>query len=186
MKTYYNVLEIEPNATINDIKRAYKKLALRFHPDINKEIDANEKFIEIQEAYEFLSNAEKRKAYDELIFNKQNSKKQTEDFENWKKQAYENAEKYSKTEYNKFKENIIDKITEVYETTKKGVKVGCIAYFGLSFFIGAIFGIYKLIEYFIQLFNGDKEFSFSTIFWSIFLILLYSFIGYSSYKTITE
>ena len=178
MRTYYDILEIEQNASINEIKKAYKKLALKYHPDVNKAINANEKFIEINEAYEFLSDSEKRKIYDALISsNNQKQKKESDDFENWKRQAREKAEKYSKTEYANFKENIIDKITEAYETTKKGAQVGCAIYFGLSFIGASIFGIYKYAEYIIQLFNGEKEFSIFKILW-IIMILFFGLIGY--------
>lgn len=64
--TYYQVLEVAPNATIEEIKVSYKKLALKLHPDKNLDKpDAKEKFQELLEAYEILSDPEKRKAYDE-------------------------------------------------------------------------------------------------------------------------
>jgi len=53
---YYKILELEPNANENDIKKAYKKLALKYHPDKNQSPDAEEKFKSISEAYEVLSN----------------------------------------------------------------------------------------------------------------------------------
>jgi DnaJ-domain-containing protein 1 len=182
VKTYYDTLEISQNASINEIKKAYKKLALKYHPDVNKATDANEKFIEINEAYEFLSDTNKRKIYDDLISsNNQNQENVNQEFEKWKKQAKEKAEKYSKTEYNNFKENIIDKITEVYKTTKKGAKFGCGIYFGLSFIGASILGIYKYIEYIIQLFNGEKDFSIFKILW-IIMILFIGLLGYLACK----
>ncbi len=63
-KDYYAVLGVSREASAEDIKKAYRKLALKFHPDKNKADDAEEKFKEIAEAYEVLSDADKRGAYD--------------------------------------------------------------------------------------------------------------------------
>ncbi|MFA5956742.1 DnaJ C-terminal domain-containing protein [Hyphomicrobium sp.] len=65
-KDYYKTLGVERDATQDDIKKAYRQLARKFHPDINKEADAEAKFKEIGEAYEALGTAEKRAAYDQL------------------------------------------------------------------------------------------------------------------------
>ncbi len=63
---YYKILGISKNATQEDIKKAYRKLARKYHPDLNKDNpNAQEKFQEINEANEVLSNPEKRKRYDE-------------------------------------------------------------------------------------------------------------------------
>jgi molecular chaperone DnaJ len=63
-RDYYEVLEIQKNASKDDIKNSYRKLALKFHPDRNKAPGAEEKFKEISEAYAVLSDDEKRKRYD--------------------------------------------------------------------------------------------------------------------------
>ncbi len=61
---YYDVLGIDRNATESQIKAAYRKLAMQYHPDRNHEAGSEDKFKEINEAYEILSNPEKRDAYD--------------------------------------------------------------------------------------------------------------------------
>ena len=65
-KDYYAVLGIERTATQDEAKRAYRKLARKFHPDINKDAGAEEKFKELGEAYEVIGDPEKRAAYDQL------------------------------------------------------------------------------------------------------------------------
>ncbi len=63
-RDYYEILDVAKSATAAEIKKAYRKLALTYHPDRNKEKDAEAKFKEINEAYEVLSNEQKRAAYD--------------------------------------------------------------------------------------------------------------------------
>src|SRR4030043_29319 len=63
-KDYYDILGVDHAASKDDIKKAYRKLALKYHPDKNKEKDAEEKFKEISEAYAVLYDDEKRKMYD--------------------------------------------------------------------------------------------------------------------------
>ncbi|WP_026906237.1 molecular chaperone DnaJ [Paucisalibacillus globulus] len=65
-RDYYEVLGIEKSASKEDIKKAYRKLARKYHPDVNKEPDAADKFKEAKEAYETLSNEQKRAQYDQF------------------------------------------------------------------------------------------------------------------------
>lgn len=64
-KDYYAALGVKSDATPDDIKRAYRKLARKYHPDVSKEVGAEERFKEVAEAYEVLKDAERRSAYDE-------------------------------------------------------------------------------------------------------------------------
>ncbi len=63
-KDYYEILGVPRNATLEEIKKAYRELALKYHPDRNKSKEAEEKFKEINEAYAVLSDPEKRRQYD--------------------------------------------------------------------------------------------------------------------------
>jgi len=66
-KDYYEVLGVSRSASKDDIKKAYRKLALQYHPDKNPDNkDAEEHFKEVNEAYEVLSNDDKRRRYDQF------------------------------------------------------------------------------------------------------------------------
>src|SRR5689334_14940138 len=65
-KDYYKILGVERGAAEDEIKKAYRKLARKYHPDVSKEANAKEKFQEVSEAYETLRDKEKRAAYDNL------------------------------------------------------------------------------------------------------------------------
>lgn len=65
-KDYYQTLGVARDASADDIKHAYRRLARKYHPDLNKEAGAEERFKEVGEAYEVLGDAEKRAAYDDV------------------------------------------------------------------------------------------------------------------------
>lgn len=63
-KDYYKVLGVDRQTASNDLKKAYFKKAKEFHPDVNKDPGAKEKFAEINEAYEVLGDEKKKRVYD--------------------------------------------------------------------------------------------------------------------------
>lgn len=65
-KDYYKIMGVDKNASAEDIKKAYRKLARKYHPDVSKEAGAEEKFKDVAEAYQTLKDPEKRAAYNEL------------------------------------------------------------------------------------------------------------------------
>ncbi len=76
-KDYYKIMGVDKKATQEEIKRAYRKLARKYHPDVSKEQNAEEKFKEVGEAYEVLKDPEKRAAYDQIGSNWQHGQKFT-------------------------------------------------------------------------------------------------------------
>lgn len=76
---YYDILNINPNSTKKDIVRAYRTLALKWHPDKNKSENAHHMFVKISEAYEVLSDVKKKHRYDTYYFNEK-SRYQDENF----------------------------------------------------------------------------------------------------------
>jgi curved DNA-binding protein len=71
-KDYYATMGVPRTANADEIKKAYRKLARKYHPDVSKEPNAEEKFKAVQEAYEVLKDQQKRQAYDQLGANWQN------------------------------------------------------------------------------------------------------------------
>jgi curved DNA-binding protein len=65
-KDYYKILGLDRTASAEEIKKSYRKLARKYHPDVSKEPNAEEKFKEMKEAYEVLKDPEKRAAYDQM------------------------------------------------------------------------------------------------------------------------
>ncbi|KAG0010114.1 DnaJ sub B member 5, partial [Entomortierella chlamydospora] len=65
-KDYYNILGVSKDADEDQIKKAYRKLALKYHPDKNSEPEAKKKFHDISEAYEVLSDKNKRAVFDQF------------------------------------------------------------------------------------------------------------------------
>jgi DnaJ-class molecular chaperone len=65
-RDYYKILGVTRAATADEVKKSYRRLARKFHPDVSKEKDAEARFKEVQEAYEVLKDPEKRAAYDQL------------------------------------------------------------------------------------------------------------------------
>ncbi len=71
-KDYYQTLGVARDVSKDDLKKAYRKLARKYHPDVSKETDAEAKFKELGEAYEVLKDPEKRAQYDQFGANYKN------------------------------------------------------------------------------------------------------------------
>ncbi|AHH08624.1 J domain-containing protein [Borrelia anserina] len=109
-KDYYNTLGIHKNATIEEIKKAYKKLAIKYHPDKNKGNKlAEEKFKEINEAYEVLSSPQKKANYDNFGSANFNNNFNTEPF----------SKEFKNTGFNHFES--FDLFSEIFGESTKGI-----------------------------------------------------------------
>jgi hypothetical protein len=110
---YYEILSLPVNSTIDEIKKAYRKQARLYHPDINPAPDAKDHFISITEAYEFLiANHEKIKSDDEAY---------NQAMEDWRRYRQDRSRKrataYAKTSYGTFKNSKFYKTTRIFDGT---------------------------------------------------------------------
>lgn len=110
-KDYYKTLGVEKNATADDIKKAYRKLAVKYHPDKNQgNKQAEDKFKEINEANDVLGDLEKRKKYDELgdqwqSYNQRGGRANDFDWSQWQNQSAGQGG-YNDTDFSDFFSNI--------------------------------------------------------------------------------
>ena len=81
-KDYYKIMGVNPDASEKDIKTAYRKLARKYHPDISKEANAEERFKEMGEAYEVLKDKTKRREYDMYLKNREFNQNQQHHYAN--------------------------------------------------------------------------------------------------------
>lgn len=107
MNRYFQILGISPRASLAEIKKAYRKKARQYHPDVSKEPDAEEKFIEVNEAYEYLLKRKSGKVYSERqrTYRKprQPRKTQREWKEEERQRARERARRHAQMKYRAFK-----------------------------------------------------------------------------------
>jgi hypothetical protein len=118
MKDYYKILEINFGADISDIKKAYRQLALKYHPDRNNAFDAAQRFIAITEAYEVLRDTNKRTDYDNLYreyyFKKEPTPQPDTSYQQkqktWTDYGEQKAKEYSHMSYEDFSKRVLDEI----------------------------------------------------------------------------
>ena len=110
---YYEILGLPVNSSIEEIKKAYRKQARLYHPDVNPDSDAKDHFISATEAYEFLiANHEKIKSDDEAY---------NQAMEDWRKYRQDRSRKrasaYARTSYSNFKNTKFYKTTRIFDGT---------------------------------------------------------------------
>ena len=104
MKDYYKILGLEKSASQEEIKRRFKELALEYHPDVSIYKNASEIFIEINEAYQILSDTNKRNYYDSLLQKASVPEyiSQSREFEKYRYTAQQKAKEYARKDYRRF------------------------------------------------------------------------------------
>ncbi len=106
LKQYYDILEIDDSATLADLKKAYRKKAKLLHPDVSKIPNAHEKFILLNEAYEYLQYVKTGNLYNSKTSNYSKQEKQYYTYEDWQKvereAARERARHHAQMEYEAF------------------------------------------------------------------------------------
>ncbi|GEM_PF-895029 len=106
MTAYYQLLGLKPRATLSEIKKAYRKKAKQYHPDLNPAEDAQERFVEINEAYEYLINRKTGKIYSEQKRSYQ-ARPVRKTYRQWREEerekARERARKHARMKYRAFK-----------------------------------------------------------------------------------
>jgi hypothetical protein len=123
VKNYYEILELKFGADILSVKKAYRRLALKYHPDKNREPNATQKFIEITEAYEVLQDFSKKSEYDRLYqahFRTETQKQYPEQTyeqsyrqrqEEWADYGREKAKEYSSIPFEEFARILLKEIS---------------------------------------------------------------------------
>lgn len=119
---YYQILNIASNSNEAEIKGAFRKLAKKYHPDINKTAEAPEKFKKVYMAYEVLSDPFKKRLYDELLASANNENEQQDKttfnydagFEEWEYRAEARANHYADMRYEQFKKQELNGFEFIY------------------------------------------------------------------------
>lgn len=108
---YFRILGLNPGASLDDIKKAYRNKARQYHPDVNPSPDAEDMFIKVTEAYEFLIAHHGRIKSDEEAFR--------EAMENWRKyrrqRSQNRAAAYARAPYDKFRKTRLYKTTKIFD-----------------------------------------------------------------------
>lgn len=155
---YYKILDLPAGSTVEEIKKAYRKKARQYHPDINHAPDAKDRFISVTEAYEFLLACHERIKYEEQEFNRA--------MEDWRKyrqhRSRKRAEVYARTSYTKFKNSKIYKSTRIFDGTT----------ILFSFGVSILVLIYTIFGYTFRLHHPIPGLEKPSVFTFIMLLLL--------------
>jgi hypothetical protein len=158
INNYYEILGIQSNASIDDIKKAYRKKARLYHPDINPDPDAKDHFISITEAYEFLiANYQKIKTDDQLY---------QQAMDDWRKYRQDRSRKrasvYARSSYETFKSTKFYKTTRIFDGTS----------IIFSFIVSIMVLVYTVYGYFFRLKHPIPGLEKPSVFAFIMLLLL--------------
>jgi curved DNA-binding protein CbpA len=147
LRDYYKILQIERNSTEIEIKRAYRKLALKYHPDVNTAIEASAMFKDINEAYRTLGNATKKRHYDFYYASGHEVKLD-------KKYAQDKGRKYGTAYRNQSNAKQGNEYAKSYQ---KQEKVDFSAMENWMFFSLVLIGIFAIVLSIRDLYNNEIE-----------------------------
>jgi curved DNA-binding protein CbpA len=192
LKNYYKILNIQKNASNDQIKEGYRKLVKFWHPDVNQSSNSHEKFIEINEAFEILKDKDKRIVYDRFYDEYFRSNASLEP--NQKAQGQSNNERYAEYRYEtktsddfEYLQNWINQAKiRADELIKLGLKkidttletgfyvIGEVGNFISVLFVIGIFGTigFLSLKYIIDLISGINKFSLLELFFSLLGIVI--------------
>lgn len=170
MKDYYQILGIPISATQNEVKKAYRQLALKYHPDKNNAPYAAARFIEIHEAYSILFDEQKRAYYDSVfIRHKATTSSIKNEFSNWTREANYQGEEYSQMPYETYIEKVYSTIQQTHESFRLWLLMLLALGFGITNIILLFLSIYRIII-------GENKFENSIII-SWILLSAFSFLS---------
>lgn len=180
---HYKILNVKKEATDNEIKEAYRKLAFKFHPDVCHLPNAQSRFIEIQESYEILRHVTRRYVYDIVYDSYYYPTPKTEssnfvsekkkEYEEYKKTASEMATYLSKERFTSIRDSILDGVGKTVEGTTNVLAL----IYGAVFYFGLIGGISSTYESVLKWDDAGKIFGFfvcSFLFTILTILLLFS------------
>jgi hypothetical protein len=155
---YYKVLGLPADSSVEDIKKAYRKKARLYHPDINHDPDAKDLFIFVTEAYEFLIAYREKLLSDEEAYNKA--------MEDWRKYRQQRSRRrataYAKTSYSSFKDTKFYRSTRILDGTT----------IAFSFGISIMVIVYTIYGYIYRLRNPVPGLEKPSVFTFLMLLLL--------------
>lgn len=177
---YYKIIGVSENATRDEIKKSFRELAKKYHPDKNKASNANEKFIEIFEAYEILINPIDRKYFDQKRKEYYNDNKQEilkqyfseGKFDSSKHKAKEKANHFSRMNFNDFLQS------SVFTVQKAVISSAIILMF--------LFGIFMILFSLYSIATNNNGMGFPTILFGFGFGGLLIYIGWKDYKKNNE
>lgn len=178
LNDYYELLELPVNSSVEEIKKAYRKKARLYHPDINPSPEAKDLFINVTEAYEFLiANHEK------IISDDQDYYQAMEDWRKYRQnRSRKRATVYAKASYQTFKNTNFYKTTRIFDGTT----------IVLSFLISILVLVYAVYGYFYRLKNPVPGLDPPTVFTLMLLLLpgmiffVVTFIYFKAYQETTK
>ncbi len=160
---YYRILNLSPGTGLEEVKRAYRKLAKIYHPDLNLPSSDREKFIEVTKAYERLTEYIKRPKYAKYVYTKKTYKAKAKRKQRRKRDPKYRAKRYSKMNYSSFK-----KENDAFTDPKDYWKLKLVFY-GFKVFLYSVFSLISLL---ILLISFQTSFL-NPVFWILGTTVIY-------------